>query len=149
MVEATPQPSSFFPFVILLRFATPALRLGVFGSLRPSVFDLFLRRSFSTSLRTQVRPAIKFVSGKEGLRPRVAVLDSWYCSLRVQVFLEFVYWDHPEVRKRPWPLRRPRGDGNGGRFVRSPCLPSWRGLRLLYAVHQTFSLFGPCTVMVH
>ena len=22
-----------------------------------------------------------------------------------------------------------RGDGNGGRFVHSPCLPSWRGLR--------------------
>ena len=30
---------------------------------------------------------------------------------------------HLELRKRPWPLRRPRGDGNGGRFVRSPCLP--------------------------
>ena len=28
----------------------------------------------------------------------------------------------PEVRKGPWPLWRPRGDGNGGRFVRSPCL---------------------------
>ena len=56
----------------------------------------------------------------------------------------------PEVFKRPWPLWRPRGDGNGGRFVRSPCLPSWRGLRLLYAVHhQMLSLFGPCTAMVH
>ena len=54
-----------------------------------------------------------------------------------------------QVRKRPWPLRRSRGDGNGGRFVRSPCLHSWRGLRLLYAVHQTLSLFGPCTAMVH
>ena len=54
----------------------------------------------------------------------------------------------PEVRKGPWPLRRPRGDGNGGRFVRSPCLLSWRGLRLC-AVHQTLSLFRPCTVTVH
>ena len=26
---------------------------------------------------------------------------------------------HPEVHKRPWPLRGSRGDGNGGRFVRS------------------------------
>ena len=52
----------------------------------------------------------------------------------------------PEVRKGL--SRRPRGDGNGGRFVRSPCLLSWRGLRL-YAVHQTLSIFGPCTVMVH
>ena len=46
---------------------------------------------------------------------------------------------HPDVRKRPWPLRRPREDGNGGRFVRSLCLPSWRGLRF-YAVHQMLSL---------
>ena len=48
----------------------------------------------------------------------------------------------PEFRKRPWPLRRPRGDGNGGRFVRSPCLPSWCGLRLLYAVHQMLFLWS-------
>ena len=47
---------------------------------------------------------------------------------------------HPELRKRPWPLWRPRGDGNGGRFVRSPCLPSWRGL-CLYAVHQMLALW--------
>ena len=52
----------------------------------------------------------------------------WYCCflpydvmLPVLVFLEFLL-ALPEVRKGPWPLRRPRGDGNGGRFVRSPCL---------------------------
>ena len=80
---------------------------------------------------------------------------STYCRFRLLV-LHFTgtsiprvrLLGHPEVRKRPWPLRRSRGDGNGGRFVRSPCLPSWRGLRLLYAVHQTLSL-GPCTAMVH
>ena len=44
------------------------------------------------SLRTQVRPAIEFVSGKEGLRPRIAVFVSWYCRLRVLVFIKFVYW---------------------------------------------------------
>ena len=55
----------------------------------------------------------------------------------------------PEFRKRPWPLRGSRGDGNGGRFVRSPCLPSLRGLRLSYAVHQMLSLCGPCTATVH
>ena len=48
----------------------------------------------------------------------------------------------PEYRKRPWPLRRPTGDVNGGRFVRSPCLPSWCGLRLLYAVHQILFLWS-------
>ena len=31
------------------------------------------------------------------------------------------------------------GDGNGGRLVRSPCPPSWRGLRL-YVVHQMLSI---------
>ena len=86
-LEGSSLPSCSFLFVILLRLATPALRLGVFGSLRPSVSYC------STSLRTQARPAIEFVSGKEGLRPRIAVFGSWYCSLRVQVFLEFVYWD--------------------------------------------------------
>ena len=48
--------------------------------------------SFSTTLRTQVRPAIEFVSGKEGLRPRIAVFVSRYFCFRVLVFLEFVYW---------------------------------------------------------
>ena len=48
-----------------------------------------------TTLRTQVRPAIEFASGKEGLRPRMAMLVSWYCSLRVQVFLEIVHWLFP------------------------------------------------------
>ena len=32
------------PFLFLPRLATPALRLGVIGSWRPSVFHLFLRR---------------------------------------------------------------------------------------------------------
>ena len=54
---------------------------------------------------------------------------------------------HPDVRKRPWPLRRPRGDGNGGRFVHSPCLPSWRGLRF-NAVHQMLSLWHLFPILV-
>ena len=78
---------------------------------------------------------------------------STYCRFRLLV-LQFTSTStprvrllgHPEVRKRPWPLQRPRGDGNGGRFVRSPCLPSWRGLRL-YAIHQMLSL-GPCAATV-
>ena len=70
--------------------------------------------------------------------------SSFYCMASLEVRPLAL----PEVRKRPWPLRRSRGDGNGGRFVRSPLFPSWRGLRLWYAVHQTFSL-GPGTVTVH
>ena len=54
---------------------------------------------------------------------------STYCHFRLLVLLftgtsipGVRLLGHPEVRKRPWPLWRPRGDGNGGRFVRSPCL---------------------------
>ena len=50
----------------------------------------------------------------------------------------------PEVCKRPWPLRGSREDGNGGRFVRSPCLPLWRGLRLC-ALYQMLSLCSLCS----
>ena len=101
--------------------------------------------SFSTSLRTQVRLAIEIVSGKEGVRPRIAVIVSWYCSLRVQEFLEFAYWDTLEFASAP---------GLQGRWqwrsLRPLALPSsWCGLRLLYAIHQSLSLFGPCTAMVH
>ena len=41
-LEASSLPSCFVPFFFLPRLATPALRLGVIGSLRPSVFFLFL-----------------------------------------------------------------------------------------------------------
>ena len=53
----------------------------------------------SMSLRTQTRPAIEFVSGKGGLRPRVAVFAGitafmpYDVTLRVLVFFEIVYWD--------------------------------------------------------
>ena len=43
-LEGSSLPSCFVPFIFLPRLATPALRLGVFGSLRPSVFYLSLRR---------------------------------------------------------------------------------------------------------
>ena len=40
--------------------------------------------------------------------------------VRVLVFLEFVHWLFLSLHKRPWPLRRSRGDGNG-----RPLLPSF------------------------
>ena len=55
----------------------------------------------SLPLRTQVRPAIEFVSGKEGLRPRIPVFVSWYFCLRVLVFLEFAYWDTLKFARAP------------------------------------------------
>ena len=63
---------------------------------------------------------------------------SRYCRFRLLVLLltgtrllRVRLLGHPNVRKRPWPLWRPR--------VASSALPSWRGLRL-YAVHQMLSL---------
>ena len=96
--------------------------------------------SVSMSLRTQVRPAIEFVSGKEGLRPIFRLLGVLLYGVSGIRTLQVRLLALPEVRNGSWPLRRPRGDGNGGRFVRSPCLLSWRGLRL-YAVHQILSPF--------
>ena len=96
-LEGSSLPSSFCPFVFLLRRSTLTLRLGDSGSWRPSELYVVI----STSLRTQVRPAIEFVSGKEGLRPRFAVFVSGFCSLRVQVFLEFAYWDTLKFARAP------------------------------------------------
>ena len=152
-LEGSSLRSCFVPFFFLPRLATPALRLGVIVSLRPSVFHVFLRRHG----RRSGQPAIELVSGKKGLRPHFAVFAGISVFIPYDVtgtrLLRDRLLGHPDVRKRPWPLRRPRGDGNGGRFVRSPCLPSWRGLRF-YAIHQMLSFwhlfpFVPCTATVH
>ena len=80
--------ASSFSFSSLVSPLRP-LGLGLLGRCDPrSVI-------FSTSLRTQVRPAIEFVSGKEGLRPRFPVFVSGFAvvrsmALRVHVFVEFV-----------------------------------------------------------
>ena len=55
----------------------------------------------------------------------------------------------PEVRKGPWLLRRPRGDGNGGRFVRSPCLLRGAVCACCTPYTRCFPFMGPCTAMVH
>ena len=46
----------------------------------------------------------------------------------------------PDVRNRPWPLRRPRGDGSGGRCACSPCLRSWCSLRLSHCTPDAVPL---------
>ena len=111
---------------------------GLLGS--QTIFFLLPKSSFA--LRTQVRPAIEFVSGKEGLRPLFSLDDVLLYGATGIRTLQVRLLALPEDRKRPWPLRGSRGDGIGGRFVRSPCLLSWRGLRL-YAVQQTLSLSVP------
>ena len=143
-LEASSLPSCFVPFVFLPRLVTPALRLGVIGSLRPSVFYLFLlrygRRSGQPSSSSLARRAC--VHGLPFSSPFFAAygyLFSWSSSTGTL----------PEVRKCPWPLRRPRGDGNGGRFVRSPCLLRGAVCACCTPYTRYFLLFGPCTVMVH
>ena len=120
-------------YFILLRLATPALRLGVIACswLRSEAY-VFLRRygrrSGQPSSSSLARRACVHYSGW------LAV----YCTtLLVFVLLKFGYWLFLSFASALW---ESRGDGNGGRFVRSPCLPSWRGLRL-FAVHQMLYLF--------
>ena len=132
-LEGSSLPSCFFPFVFLLRRSTLALRLRVSGSWQRSEFYVFLRRygrrSGQPSSSSLARRACVHYSGW------LAV----YCATpSVFVPFKFVYWLFLKFASAPWPLRRPRGDGNGGRFVRSPCLTSWRGLRH-YALHQMLS----------
>ena len=138
-LEGLSLPSCFVPFFFLPRLTTPALRLGVIGSWQPSVFYLFLRRYG----RRSGQPSSSSVARRACVHVFPFSLVFLFYAVRCYVtgtrLLQVRLLGHPELRKRPWPLRRPRGDGNGGRFVRSPCLPSWRGLRL-YAVHQMLSL---------
>ena len=145
-----PEPSRtrgltlFVPFIFLPRLATPALRLGFYWV----VATLGLLSFVYCYVVTDAGPASHRVRLWQG-GPA-----STYCRFRW--IPAFMLYDvtltgtriprvrllgHPEVRKRPWPLRRSRGDGNGGRFVRSPCLPSWRGLRLLYVTPDAVPLF--------
>ena len=103
---------------------------------------------FSTTLRTQVLPAIEFVSGKEGLRPRLAVFAAiaafmpYDVTLRVLVFFEFVYWVALTFEIAPG-LSGGRGE-MAMAVASSARLAFFRGavcacLRL-YAVHQMLSL---------
>ena len=125
-LEGSSLPSRFFLFVILLRLATPALRLGVIGSLRP----LELCDVTFTTLRTQVRPAIELASGKEGLRPQFWLVDDLLYDATGIRTLQVRLLGHPEFRKRPWPLR-----GSRGRW-------QWRSLRPL-ALLSFVARFAP------
>ena len=118
------------------------------GGLLGSQAIFFLLPKSSIALRTQVRPAIEFVSGKEGLRPPFWMDDYLLYDTTGIRTLQVRLLALPEDRKRPWPLRGSRGDGNGGRFVRSPCLLSWRGWRPSYVMPDA-SPFVPCTATVH
>ena len=132
-LEASSVPSCFVLFFSSFVSPLQPLGLGLLGRCDPRNFFFF----------DVTDAAIEFVSGKEGLRPLFSLdVDLLYGTTGIRT-LQVRLLALPEDHKRPWPLRGSRGDGNGGRFVRSPCLPSWRGLRLLHAVHQMLSLLVP------
>ena len=112
--------------IFLLRRSTLALRLGVSGSWQRSEPYVFLRRY-----------------GRRSGQPSSSSLARRACVHVLPFSLVLFFFAVRRFVTGTWPLRRPRGDGNGGRFVRSPCLPWWCGLRLLYAVHQTLSPLVP------
>ena len=98
-LEATPQPSCTFLFVILLRLATPALRLGVLAdSWQRSESYLFLcrygRRFGQPSSSSLARRACVHVLpfSSPGISQK---------SIRVLVFLEFAYWDTLKFARAP------------------------------------------------
>ena len=96
-LEASSRPSCFVPFISLPRLATPALGLGVIGSLRPSVFYVFLRRYG----RRSGQPSSSSLARRACVHPRIAVFVSWCCCLQVQVFLKFAYWDTLKFASAP------------------------------------------------
>ena len=102
------------------------LGLGVLGrgSVR-SEFYVFLRRygrrSGQPSSSSLARRACVHYSGCSALR--IAVFDSWYCSLRVQVFIEFVYWLSLKFARAPG-LSRGRGRWQW-RSLRPLAMPSF------------------------
>ena len=70
-LEATSQPSSFSLShaspILFSSFVLPLQPLGL--GLSPGRGDPLWLAVCSATVRTQARPAIEFVSGKEGLRP--------------------------------------------------------------------------------
>ena len=110
------------------------LGLGSNGSWQRSESFVFLRRYG----RRSGQPS----SSSLARRACVHVLPfSWYsCFYAVRRYvtgtrLQVRLLGHPELRKRPWPLLRPRGDGNGGG------LPS--------TLYTRCCPFVPCTATVH
>ena len=100
-LRASSLPSCFFPFVFLLRLATPALRLGVLaGSWQRSESYLFLCRNG----RRSGQPSSSSLA-RWGLRPRIAVFAGIPAFLPYDVtgtrLLRDRLLGHPELRKGP------------------------------------------------
>ena len=101
-------------YFILLRLATPALRLGVIAG---------------SWLRSEAN-VLPYGSAGFTVVRRI--------TLRVQVFLEFFYWLALTFAKAPDPFRGSRGDGHVASSLCTPLLPAQRApARTLLLVAQS------------
>ena len=116
------------------------LGLGVLGrgSVRSSMYFYVVTDAGPASHRVRLwqgGPASTYCR----IRPRCAVVRSSTLVVVGYLFSSSTWPRSPWTFQAPLALRGSRGDGNGGRFVRSPCLPLRRGLRLC-ALYQMLSL---------
>ena len=102
-----PRASSLYCFSFFSSFVLPLRPLGLGLSLGRG--DPVRLAVCSMTLRTQARPAVEFVSGKEGLRP------FWFRLLGL-----------PELRKRSWSLRGSREYAPMGAHGWDCCTPCIR-----------------------
>ena len=141
-LEGSSLPSCFDPFVILPRLATPALRLGVIGSLRPSVLFLlrrYGRRSGQPSSSSLARRACVHYSG----------CSAFYCvASLVFVPFKFVYWLFLKFARAP--------GLSGGRGEMAMAVASSARLAFLrgavcgcFTPYTRCCPFVPCTATVH
>ena len=84
---------------------------AVAGGQQENVGDVILCYDvcYEVDLRMQTRPAIEFVSGKEGLRPKFYFL--------VYTFLEYTFTDALKYENAPGPHRGAEGRWRCGRFA--------------------------------
>ena len=98
-------------------------------------------------LRMQVRPAIEFASGKEGLRPLFLLVGGLFTTPLVFVPFTFVYRDTLKFTSAPGPF------GGGGEMAMAVASSArfafLRGAVCASTLYTRCCPFVPCTATVH
>ena len=140
-LEGSSLPSCFV-YLVLSSFVSPLLPLGL-GLL---LFRGYVRRLTYFYDVSDAGPASHRVRLWQG-GPASTIPAGWRSIVR----RHWHSYSSSSATGSSWtsqaPLASPEAEGRWQwRSLRPLALPSfWYGLRLLYAVHQTLSLFGPCT----